>query len=174
MTTTSRMSAGLAFDPEKDLAMFTEMAGRGKQLAGIARHGHGWRFVDGAPEDAVFDLVHERSPDDDHLEYFRAAGWSHVLTVGDVHIFKAAPGTPPVHTSTETRREELLGQRDRFVVLSLVALAVFVGAVVGLASVDWNTWLEMGLLILTIIPVVYTVVPLAGYWRRSRKRSGRP
>lgn len=170
MSTTSRMSAGLAFEPEKDLAMFAEMAGRGKHLAGNSRLGHGWAFVDGEPEDLVFDLAYERSPDADYLEYFRAAGWSHVLTMGDVHIFKAAPGTPPVHSGAETRREELTRERDRFMVYSLVALVVFVGVGVGIAYLDWNGWVETGLLILAVIPVVYTVMPLAGYWHRSRRR----
>lgn len=170
MSTTSILSAGLAFEPEKDLAMFAEMAAKGKHLAGNAHLGHGWAFVDGEPEEAVFDLAYERSPDPDYLEYFRAAGWSHELTLGDVHIFKAAPGTAPVHTSAETRREELIRERNRFMICSLVALAVFVAVGVGLAYVDWNRWLKMALLVLTVIPVVYTVMPLAGYWYRSRRQ----
>ena len=170
MSTTKTLGAGLAFEPEKDLVRFAEMAAQGKHLAGIAHLGHGWRYVDGEPEDVVFDLAYEIDPDADYLEYFRAAGWSHVLTAGNVHIFKAAPGTPPVHTGEETRREELLRERNRFVGFSLVALLLFVGVGLGLRHVDWNVWLEMALLVVALIPVVYTVLPLMGYWCRSGRR----
>lgn len=168
MSTTRMMSAGLAFEPEKDLALFAEHAARGKHLAGGAYLGHGWRFVDGEPEDVVFDLAQEHAPDADYLEYFRAAGWTHVLSVGDTHFFKAAPGTPPVHTGTESRREELLRERNRFIVFSLVALALFAGVSLGLRYADWNVWLEMALLFIALLPVVYTVLPLVGYWYRGR------
>lgn len=166
-STTKTMSAGLAFEPEKDLAMFAEHAARGKHLAGSAYLGHGWSFVDGEPEDVVFDLAQQHAPDADYLEYFGAAGWTHVLTMGDTHIFKAAPGTPPVHTGTETRREELLRERNRFVLFSLVALVLFAGAGLGIRYVDWNVWLEMALLFIALLPVVYTVLPLSGFWYRS-------
>lgn len=170
MSTTKTLGAGLAFEPEKDLARFAEMAAQGKRLAGIAHLGHGWRFVDGEPEDVVFDLAYELDPDTDYLEYFWAAGWSHVLTAGNVHIFKAAPGTAPVHTGVESRCEELLRERNRFVGFSLVTLLFFVGVGLGLRHVDWNVWLEMALLITALIPVVYTVLPLMGYWCRSGRR----
>lgn len=103
MSTTSRMSAGLAFEPEKDLAMFAEQAAQGRHLAGVARLGHGWKFREGEPEDAIFDLAHERDPDSDFLFYFSEAGWEHVLSLGDAHVFKAAPGTPPVHSGAASR-----------------------------------------------------------------------
>lgn len=169
MSTTTTMGVGLAFEPEKDLTRFAEMAAQGKHLAGTAKLGHGWRFAEGEPEDVVFDLAYESDPAADYLEYFRAAGWTHVLTAGDVHIFKAAPGTPPVHTSAETRREELLRERNRFLGYSLLALLLFVGVGLGVRSVDWNPWLEMALLLAAFLPVVYTVMPLMGYWYRSRK-----
>lgn len=170
MSTTTTMSAGLAFEPGKDLATFAEMAAQGKHLAGTARLGHGWRFVEGAPQDVVFDLAYERDPDADYLEYFRAAGWAHVLTAGDVHIFKADPGTPPVHTGGESRREELLRERNRFAGFSLLALLLFAAVGLGASHVDWNAWLELVLLLAALVPVVYTALPLTGYWYRSRRR----
>lgn len=170
MSTTTTMSSGLAFEPEKDLATFAEMAAQGKRLTGIAHLGHGWRFVEGAPEDVVFDLAYELDPDADYLECFRASGWSHVLTAGDAHIFKAAPGTAPVHTDAESRREELLRERNRFAGFSLITLLFFVAVGLGVSQVDWNVWLEMALLLVALIPVVYTVLPLVGYWYRSGRR----
>lgn len=172
MSTNSKMSAGLAFEPEKDLAMFAEQAAQGLHLAGVARFGHGWSFREGEPEDVIFDLAHERRPDADYLHFFSAGGWEHVLSLGDVHIFKGAPGTPPVHTRAESRGEELLRERNRSAARSVLALAVFALVGLGMWVAEWNPWLEMGLLTLVLLPLVYTVLPMIGFWSRGARMVG--
>lgn len=171
MNTTSRMASGLAFTPEKDLAMFAEMAAAGKQLSGLSILAHGWRFVDAAPEDAVFDLAYESNPAPDYFEIFDAAGWTLVLSMGDAHIFKAAAGTPLVHSMLESRREEMVRQRNRFALYSIVTLIAFVLIARGVMMADWNSWVEMAVLVIAAIPVIYTVIPTLGYWNRARKFS---
>lgn len=166
MSTTSRMGHGLAFGPDKDLAMFADMARRGHHLDGVSKLGHGWSFTEGPPEQAVFDLAYEIDPSSDYFEIFRAAGWTPVLSLAEVHIFKAAPGTPPVHAGTDSRREELTRNRDRYLRHSVVASIAFllVGLVVWASS--WNQLVELVILVIFLVPVVYTVIPLIGYWRR--------
>ena len=171
MNTTSRMASGLAFTPEKDLAMFAEMAADGKQLSGLSTLAHGWRFVDADPENAIFDLAYEDDPAPDYFEIFAAAGWTLVLSMGNAHIFKAAPGTPQVHSTLESRREEMLRQRNRFARYSVVTLIAFVLIGRGVMLADWNSWVEMAVLVIAAIPVIYTVVPLIGYWNRAQKLS---
>lgn len=166
MSTTRKMGSGLAFTPEKDLRMFADMARRGKHLDGTANLWHGWSFVDGDPEEAVFDLAYEDDPSPDYFDIFRGAGWEPVVSLGNVHVFKAAPGATPVHTSIESRREELLRNRNQYVRYALVALVVFALVVLGLALVSWNEWVEAALLVVFVFPVVYTVLPLFGYWYR--------
>ncbi len=173
MTTTSRMGSGLAFSPQKDLSTFADMARRGKHLSGVGRLGHGWNFVDGAPEEAVFDLAYESDPASDYFDIFRAAGWAPVLSVGDVHIFKAAPGTAPVHTGIESRRDELTRNRGRYLRYSAITLVAFLLVILGLSAVAWNEWLEVTLLIVFMVPVVYTVLPLIGYWHHLNRVNSR-
>ncbi|MFJ6001278.1 DUF2812 domain-containing protein [Arthrobacter sp. NPDC092385] len=169
MTTTSRMGNGLAFSPEKDLAMFADMARRGQHLNGVAKLGHGWSFVDGAPEEAVFDLAYESNASSDYFDIFHAAGWAPVLSLGDAHIFKAAPGTAPIHTGTDSRRDELTRNRDRYLRYSAIALAAFLLVNLGTHTGSWNEWLELVLLVVFVMPVAYTIVPLVGYWRHLNK-----
>ncbi|THJ68007.1 DUF2812 domain-containing protein [Arthrobacter echini] len=166
MSTTSRMGNGLAISPEKDLAMFADMASKGKHLDGVAMLGHGWRFTDGAPEDAVFDLAYEGSASSDYFDIFQAAGWTPVLSLGDTHIFKAAPGTPPIHVGTDSRREELARNRDRYLRYSATTVVAFVLVILGIGMTSWNAGLEVVLVVVFYVPVVYTVFPLVGYWRR--------
>ncbi|WP_461171194.1 DUF2812 domain-containing protein [Arthrobacter sp. Z1-15] len=169
MSTTSRMGNGLAFSPEKDLVMFAEMARQGKHLNGVAKLGHGWSFEDGAPEDAVFDLAYESSPSPDYFEIFQAAGWASVLSLGDAHIFKAAPGTAPVHTGSESRRDELTRNRNRYLRYSATTLVAFMFLGLGIRAASWNEWAELVLLMVFVLPIAYTVVPLVGYWHNLSK-----
>lgn len=129
--TYTKVGSGLAFTPDKDLEMFSTMAAQGKQLSGIGALGHGWAFVDAPPEQAVFDMTHETNPHPGYFEIFEVAGWTLVLSVSDLHSFKAAPDTPPVHTDNSSRRDELIRQRNQFAHHSAVALAILI--LVGLA-----------------------------------------
>lgn len=169
MTTTSRMGKGLAISPERDLAMFADMARKGKHLNGIAKLGHGWSFVDGNPEDAVFDLAYESNASSDYFDIFQAAGWAPALSLGDVHIFKAAPGTAPIHAGAESRHDELTRNRDRYLRYSAIAVVAFLLVTLGIRVASWNEWLELVLLVVFVLPVVYTVVPLVGFWRHLHK-----
>lgn len=161
-TTYTKMSSGLAFTPDKDLAMFSTMAAQGKQLSGISALGHGWKFVEAAPEEAVFDMTHEVNPHPGYFDIFEAAGWTLVLSVSDLHIFKAAPGTPPVHTDDSSRRDELTRQRNHFALYSAIALTTLILVGLALGQISWGLW-EVPVLVIAIIPTVYTVMPLIGY-----------
>lgn len=168
MSKTHKMSTGLAFTPEKDLKMFSRMAAKGKRLDGFSGIGHGWTFTDAPPEDAIFDLTYEKDPSPDYFDMFRAAGWSSVVSMGDVHVFKAVPGTPPVHTSQESRREEIERQQKQFGRYSAITVSVwvFIFAVLWLMGVKWG--ITFNVLLFAAIPVVYTVLPLLGYTHRLR------
>lgn len=174
---TVRMGSGLAFTPQRDLDLFAEMAARGQHLSGTTLLGHGWRFQEGPAEEAVFDLTFESGVDQEYFELFAAAGWTHVLSTGDLHVFKAAPGTVPLHTGTESRREELVRNRNRFGLAGAASLVALVLAAwllpkTGLAIAAVNVVL-LPLLVVTI----YTVLPFLGFaWHKARfdRRSPRP
>lgn len=173
MSTTVRMSNGLAFSPDRELKLFAEMAKQGKHLVGTARAGHAWKFEDGPAEDVIFDSAQEPHPSPDYFEIFEAAGWTHVYSLGDYHFFKAPPGTKPVHSNEESKREELRRNVKEFARYAAITVAVFVLALLGLRQVDWPEWAEMTVIIVLMIPVVYTVMPLCGYLFRLRDSKSR-
>lgn len=166
---TTRMSSGLAFTPEKDLAMFEDMARRGQRLAGFSLAAHGWRFEDAEPEDVIFDMAYETDPDDAYFDLFRAAGWTPVLTYGHIHFFKAAPGTAPVHTGTESRLEEALDNRSLFLRYTAVTLAAVLLVVLVMTAVDWPRAAMMAAATLSAVALVYTTFPLVGYHRQVQR-----
>lgn len=166
---TVRMGSGLAFTPQKDLDLFAAMAAEGKHLVGLTGLGHGWKFEDGEPEDAIFDLTYERHPDQDYLDIFAAAGWTPVVNEGGLQVFKAAPGTVPVHTGVDSRRAELVRNARRFgawaaLFVVTLALAAWLMPMTGL-SVGWTNVV----VVLIAIPTIYTLLPFFGFlWHLLR------
>ena len=167
--TTTKMNSGLAFNQERELRMFAEMAAKGKKLVGLGALGHGWRFVDAEPEQVVFDIAYEDEPSPDYFDIFAAAGWTHVFSAGNIHIFKAKPGTAPVHTALESKREELTRLRGRFAKASVVTALALVVVLLVLSRVTWPSAVEVVLVTVFIVPFVYSVFPLIGFQARLSK-----
>ena len=167
--TTTRMGHGLAVSPDKDMAMFAEMARKGKHLSGVNALAHGFTFTDGPAQELVFDLAHEDHPTPDYFDIFAAAGWTHVVSVDNAHIFKAAPGTPPLHLGTDSKRDELIRNRNRYAFHSAIALAILFAVGYVVRNSTWNIGIKSPLITIALIPVVYTVVPLVGYMNGLRK-----
>lgn len=169
MTTTLRLAHGMAVSPQKDLELFRTMAARGKHLSSFAAVRHSWEFTDGDPIDAVFDVAYQDHADDDYFAMFRAAGWTPVLNVGNMHIFRAAPGTAPVHTDTGSAREELERNRNRAGVGALVSIVVLALATIVLGLVDAPTTIRVVVTAVLLVPVVYTTIPFFGSAAKLRK-----
>jgi len=166
---TTRMGHGLAISPEKDLAMFADMARKGKHLNGVSSLAHGFTFTDGPAEDLVFDLAYEDHPTPDNFDIFAAAGWTHTVSVGNCHIFKATPGTAPLHLGTDSKRDELVRNRHRYALYTALALAVLFTVGLLIRTMSWPSHVNVALLTVAIIPVVYSAVPLIGYLNGLRK-----
>ena len=121
--TTRRMGHGMAVSPEKDLELFASMAARGQRLSGISAPGL-WLFEPAEPEQAVFAVDYTDRADEDYLALFEAAGWHRVLGVANMQIFKAAPGTRPIHTDPGAKAEALAARAGRFGRWAAACLAV--------------------------------------------------
>ena len=104
-------------------------------------------------------MAYETDPDDDYFDLFRAAGWTPVLTYGHIRFFKAAPGTAPVHTGTESRLEEALDNRSLFLRYTAVTLAAVLLVVLVMTAAAT----------LSAVALVYTSFPLVGYHRQVQR-----
>ena len=168
MITTRKMGSGLAFTPEKDLALFAEMAKKGKRLSGSTAIGQ-WRFEDAEPEDKVFELLYEADLDDDYAEMIRQSGWEQVYHVAGLHIFKADPGTISLHTNPESKRAELTRQQRWSLKLALVFLVVLAAMAWIVTLVQLPDWVEVLMIWVPMVPFIYTFFPFVGYsWKLWR------
>lgn len=171
--TTRRMGHGTAVKPERDLELLRAMAAAGHRLTGMKALGQ-WTFEDAPPEDAIVALTHHDAPDADYLEIFDAAGWNHVWGVGELQVFKAAPGTPPVYSDEETVRGDLTAQRRRYGRWAAIRLLVLAVAALALGLRRAPQVVTAAVLVVVAIPVVYSGIPWLDTGRRLGRRGPRP
>lgn len=158
-----RMSLGLAFKPERDLQMFRDMALKGEHLTGTAYANHGWEFTPGEKEDVIFDMTNQANVDEDFFAMCKEAGWTHVLSLGDTHIFKAAPGTVALHTDEALEAEVLETQRNIFAKASAITAVILIVVLLLITNVEWFNIIEVVITVAALFLVVYSWLPLLGY-----------
>ncbi|MCR1897908.1 DUF2812 domain-containing protein [Irregularibacter muris] len=162
-----RIGNGLAFQPEKDMELFRKMAKEGYHLCGFSKI-FSYKFEKGEPKDYIFSYTAINNPDDDYIAYFTDAGWEPVMCYPNFQIFRALPGTEPVYTDTETLvdfyREEL-GRYSKY----SIGTTIFFIISCYLALNFFNNTLSFILYIIGLIPFVFTVLPLLGFFYYYRK-----
>lgn len=121
-------SGGLAFSEERDMKKLSEYAKKGWILEKFAPLGYWLRR--GEPQDLVYSLDYQINVDEDYDLIFKDAGWTRVCSAGgNIHIFRATAGTPPIYTDKTTtidkyeREKKIMGTTA---LPSLIALIVFV------------------------------------------------
>jgi hypothetical protein len=95
------MSSGLAFAEEHDLQQLSTWAAEGWRLVRIK--GMYMVLEQAPPEQAIFAIDYQDTPDSEYFELCRAAGWQHVISIErQIHLFKAAPGTASIFSPTDS------------------------------------------------------------------------
>jgi len=159
--TRREMSSGLAFAEEHDLQRLSQWAAEGWRLAKIE---HVWMVLEQAPpEQAIFAIDYQETPDPEYFELCRAAGWQHVTSVEkQIHLFKAVPGTAAIFSPTDsaTKYQRAVRMFARPALWSSVGLVVSVGLLFGVIQ----PWLlaqpdkMLGVIIYVIAMLVITVL----------------
>jgi hypothetical protein len=127
-------SQGVAFDEASDMHRLSTLAAEGWRLIGFK----GLRYVlePAPPEQLIFALDYMYEPDEAYVALCRASGWERVVTMdGLIHVFKAAPGTPPMFSTTESQQKV---QRVHRRLLVPVIVSTVVAVLVWWAMVQWG------------------------------------
>src|SRR5699024_11462151 len=68
------------------------------------------------------------SEEEEYFDLFSSAGWTHVTSEGDIHLFRASPDTKPIHSERETVAEKHgnIGGSMRWSAISLVLITALV------------------------------------------------
>jgi hypothetical protein len=127
-------SQGVAFDEASDMHRLSTLAAEGWRLIGCK----GLRYVlePAPPEQLIFALDYMYEPDEAYIALCRDSGWERVVTMdGLMHVFKAAPGTPTMFSTTESQQTYQRVQRR---LLVPVIVSTVVAVLVWWAMVQWG------------------------------------
>lgn len=85
------MSNGLAFSEQKDMTRLHELSKQGWHVKKFSFLGY--TLEKGTEKDWIYEIDYRTLEDDDdeYFELFNQAGWSHVDSQANIHLFKAAP-----------------------------------------------------------------------------------
>ena len=132
------VSGGIAFSEKKDLQVLKKFAAEGWIVKRYKRMGY--ELENRSPElvDYSIDirnLAYEDEDKDEYFAMFEFAGWEHVCSRYDTHLFKAPVGTTPIYSDTSSKADKLLRMRKSVVpavyfaaLLTLVSYIVMVFA----------------------------------------------
>ena len=170
------MSEGLAFAEQKDMEKLRRYAHKGWHVKSFAFMGY--TLEQGAPTDVIYNVDY-RVLDDDGNEYydlFAAAGWTHVASNGNTHLFCASPHTKPIYSDRETTIEKYKNLAEPLHVvaipLSAITLLAWVGATITTSTLQTILYIVSLIFTLLALPIVWTTI--AAYrqqWRTQGKDS---
>ena len=125
------MSAGLAFSEAADMKKLRREALQGWCLKRF--HGAGYELEKGEREDVIYSIDYrllEPDEKDEYFEMFTIAGWTHVCSEYNMHIFKADKGTVPIYSDAESARDKI--RRSAIPVKTLAFYTIGITVIFGL------------------------------------------
>ena len=159
------MCSGLAFEDQEDMEMLHQYALEGwifREMKGL------WYVLyKEEPQDLIFSYTIskvKKEDMDDFVHFFAEGGWHRIPSKDDTnHFFYASSGTPPLHTSKETRAEEYRPICKTAIRVTLISAVVLI-LTLPLFSKPW-----LGLLpILALMLCAGGLTLAVGSWRRTK------
>lgn len=138
------MSAGLAFLEESDMERLRKNSLRGWHLKKFSFLGY--RLEKGEPKDLIYTIDYHLVTETDKEEYFHMftlAGWEHVCSEYNMHIFKAPIGTKPIYSDTDTKKEKYIRLSKFWRNASLLSLILLIISMLSYWSVE-GIWQQIG------------------------------
>lgn len=120
------MSGGLAFLEESDMERLRKKSLQGWHLKKFSFLGY--RLERGESADVIYTIDYHLLDKEDQAEYFdmfEMAGWEHVCTEHNMHVFKAPKGTKPIYTDSDTTKEKYNRLAKSWKKASIVLLGIF-------------------------------------------------
>lgn len=121
------MSGGLAFFEESDMEKLRKKSMQGWHIKKFSFFGY--RLERGAPTDFIYTIDYYLLKEEEQEEYFdlfQVAGWEHVCTEHNMHIFRAPKGTKPIYSDSNTKEEKYNRLLKSWRNGSIVLLSLFI------------------------------------------------
>ncbi|SEN05676.1 Protein of unknown function [Mesobacillus persicus] len=101
------MSGGLAFSEQKDMEKLHKKSLKGWHVKSFKFMGYELEY--GEKEDVIYNIdyrVLEEDEKEEYMEFFSSAGWTHVCSEANMHLFKAPSNTTPIYSDKDSKVEK--------------------------------------------------------------------
>ena len=169
------MSGGLAFAEEKDMEKLRAFSVKGWHVRDFAFMGY--VLEKGNSTDFIYSLDYRQVKEDEAEEYFdffSSSGWEHITSQSEIHLFRALPGTKPIHSERETVAEKHgnMGKSTRWLAIHLVFISVILwaGALLSEGFIEGIFIVAAVISCIFTIPAAWTAMTVcSNKWRAEGK-----
>ncbi|MDQ0207407.1 DUF2812 domain-containing protein [Alkalicoccobacillus murimartini] len=171
------MSGGLAFAEEKDMEKLRQFSLKGWHVTDFKFMGY--VTEKGQSSDYIYSVDYrtlKEGEKEEYFDFFLSSGWSHISSSGEIHLFRAAPGTTPIYSDRESvaEKHQNLGSTSKWIALSSVLLAVLAWIGLYLSSGNIKNVFAVATFPLTIVavPSAWTVMTIyKNKWMAEEKKA---
>ncbi|MFP7298978.1 DUF2812 domain-containing protein [Neobacillus niacini] len=170
-------SGGLAFSEGKDMEKLRRYSKEGWHVRDFKFMGY--TLEKGEITDYIYSVDYrllKQEEAEEYFELFSSSGWTHISSQGDIHLFRALPGTKPIYSDSESvvEKHDNLGSSMRWGTVGLV----FVTAILWIAALISAGTLQMTFTIMAVIlsipaiPAAWTVMTIYSNKWNAEGRQG--
>lgn len=170
------MSSGLAFAEEKDMEKLRKYSLKGWHVRDFAFMGY--KLEKGQSAEYIYSVDYRtlnENEAEEYFDFFHSSGWSHVASEGNIHLFRALPGTKPIYSDRETvvEKHHNLGSSMKWftIVLTFIAALAWLGASISTGSLQTIFMIAAIILSLIAIPTFWTFLSVYNNkWKAEGKQ----
>ncbi|SIT71974.1 DUF2812 domain-containing protein [Edaphobacillus lindanitolerans] len=152
-------SGGLAFSEKEDMDKLQRYSNEGWHVKGFKLMGY--TLEKGHRSDYIYSIDYRslaEGDEDEYMDVFASAGWTHIASSADIHLFRAQAGTEPIYTDRDTTvekyRNSAVSVGKAAVPLVLLTVLAWIGAVMSTGMFN----------VLTIAAVILTACAVPTAW----------
>lgn len=157
------ISGGLAFSEHKDMKKLRLYSLKGWHVSDFTFMGY--TLKKGVSSDYTYSVDYRALKENEEAEYFyffSSAGWSHVASNGNIHLFRGKPGTNPIYTDRNTTVEKYknsISFMENFAIPAILLVSlVWVGAMISSGTLKSILLIAAIFLSIIAVPSTWTVI----------------
>lgn len=170
------ISGGLAFTEEKDMEKLRRYSLKGWHASDFKFMGY--TLEKGESTEYIYSVDYrslEEDEEEEYFDFFSSAGWSHITSEANIHLFRAPPNTKPIYSDRDTtveKYETLSGSIKKLVIpFVLITALVWGGAMISYGTLE--SLLQIIAVILSVIAIPIALTAVASYtnkWKVEGRR----
>lgn len=156
-------SGGLAFSEERDMEKLRRYSLKGWHVRNFKFMGY--TLEKGESNDYIYSVDYRslnKNEEEEYYELFSSSGWSHVDSQGDIHLFRAIPGTNPIYTDLESTVEKYSNLSTTMkkigIPLILITLLLWVATMVSSGTLKSILLVIAPILSIIAVPTAWTLI----------------